>query len=98
MRRPLALQGLDDVLVVDDLAEHVVGPVGAFGQEPVGELERLADAEAVAQGFGQDDLHGRVVPDAWHSMRSPKPCQRREVEAIDSGPGRAIIDPRRSPP
>ena len=44
-------EGLDDMFVVDDLAEHVVGPVGPVGEEAVGRLEGLADAETVAQGF-----------------------------------------------
>ncbi|OGD13522.1 MAG: hypothetical protein A2W20_08700 [Candidatus Aminicenantes bacterium RBG_16_66_30] len=54
----LGLEGLDDVLVVDDLAEHVVGPVGAVGQEAVRHLERLTDAEAIAESLREDDLHG----------------------------------------
>ncbi len=64
----LGSQGLDDVFVVDDLPEHIIGPAGAIGQKPVRELERLADPETITQGFGQDDLH-ESDPDAWHFMR-----------------------------
>ena len=46
------LEVLDDVLVMDDLAQHSVGTLGILGQQLLQELEGLPDAEAVGQRLG----------------------------------------------
>jgi hypothetical protein len=48
---------VDDVLVVNDLSQHVVELAGVFGDDLFHEVEGHLDSGAVAEVIGKRDLH-----------------------------------------